>query len=172
MLEKWAPANSRIHWSSWSEPMKTDHYLLETTPRTASTCWFASYNPWHQRLLAMWWMAIPSPWRPRTTQGCCYMLPSLPGHLSKRNWSRAGLGELMAVYGPLSYKIVRVMMASSNENILRFTGLLCGEFTDPGFGVFFDLRLNKRLSKQSWGWWFETPSWSLWRHCNVEAHRC
>ena len=25
------------------------------------------------------------------------------------------------------------------------------------FGVFFDLRLNKRLSKQSWGWWFETP---------------
>ena len=34
------------------------------------------------------------------------------------------------------------------------------------FDVFFDLRLNKRLNKQSWGWWFETPSWSLWRHCN------
>ena len=32
--------------------------------------------------------------------------------------------------------------------------------------VFFDLRLNKRLSKQSWGWWFETPSRPLWRHCN------
>ena len=27
--------------------------------------------------------------------------------------------------------------------------------------------LNKRLSKHSWGWWFETPSCSLWRHCNV-----
>ena len=26
--------------------------------------------------------------------------------------------------------------------------------------------LNKRLSKQSWGWWFETPTRSLWRHCN------
>ena len=26
---------------------------------------------------------------------------------------------------------------------------------------------NKRLSKQSRGWWFETPSRSLWRHCNV-----
>ena len=25
--------------------------------------------------------------------------------------------------------------------------------------------LNKR-GKQSWGWWFETPSHSLWRHCN------
>ena len=33
--------------------------------------------------------------------------------------------------------------------------------------VFFDLRLNSRLSKQWWGWWFETPSHPLWRHCNV-----
>ena len=32
--------------------------------------------------------------------------------------------------------------------------------------VFFDLRLNKRLSKQSWGWRFKTPSRSLWRHDN------
>ena len=38
------------------------------------------------------------------------------------------------------------------------------------FDVFFDLRLNKRLSKQSWGWWFETLSCPLWRHCN--AKRC
>ena len=35
------------------------------------------------------------------------------------------------------------------------------------FDVYFDLCLNKRLSKQSWGWWFETPSCSLWRHHNV-----
>ena len=35
------------------------------------------------------------------------------------------------------------------------------------FDVFFDLRLNKRLSKQSWGWWFETPSRPLWRHRNA-----
>ena len=34
------------------------------------------------------------------------------------------------------------------------------------FHVFFDLRLNRRLSKQSRGWWSETPSRSLWRHCN------
>ena len=36
------------------------------------------------------------------------------------------------------------------------------------FGVFLDLRLNKRWSKQSWGWWFETLSCPFWRHCNVE----
>ena len=35
--------------------------------------------------------------------------------------------------------------------------------------VFFDLRPNKWLSKQSWGWWFETPSCPLRRHCNVSA---
>ena len=34
------------------------------------------------------------------------------------------------------------------------------------FDVFFDLRLKKRLSKQSWGWWFETLSRPLWRHRN------
>ena len=37
------------------------------------------------------------------------------------------------------------------------------------FDVFFDLPLNKRLSKQSLGWWFETLSRPLWRHCNVMA---
>ena len=37
------------------------------------------------------------------------------------------------------------------------------------FDVSFDLRLNKRLSKQSEGWWFETPSRPLWRHCNVSG---
>ena len=29
------------------------------------------------------------------------------------------------------------------------------------FDVSFDLRMHKQLSKQSWGWWFETPSLSL-----------
>ena len=70
------------------------------------------------------------------------------------------------------------MMTSSNGNIFRVTGHLCGEFTglrwiprtkasDAEFDVFFDLRRIKWLSKQPWGWWFETQSWSLWRHCNV-----
>ena len=36
------------------------------------------------------------------------------------------------------------------------------------FDVFFDLRLNKPLSKQSLGWWFEMPSCPLWCHSNNE----
>ena len=34
------------------------------------------------------------------------------------------------------------------------------------FDVLFDPGLNKQLGKQLWGWWFETLSCSLWRHCN------
>ena len=37
------------------------------------------------------------------------------------------------------------------------------------FDVFFDLRLNQELSKQWRRRWFEAPSRSLWRHCNVAA---
>ena len=40
------------------------------------------------------------------------------------------------------------------------------------FDVYFDLRPDKRLSKQSWGWWFETLSHSLWRHRNETVSHC
>ena len=36
-----------------------------------------------------------------------------------------------------------------------------------GFDVCFDLRLNKRLSKQSGRYWLKTPLCLLWRHCNA-----
>ena len=66
-----------------------------------------------------------------------------------------------------SIQLMLCMMTSSNGNIFRVTGPLCGEFTGPGefptqkpvtrsFDVYFDLRPDKRLSKQSLGWWFET----------------
>ena len=70
------------------------------------------------------------------------------------------------------------MMTSSNRNIFRVIGPFCwnspvtGEFPSQrpvtrNFDFFFDLRLNKRLSKQSWSWWFEMPSHPLWRHSNA-----
>ena len=40
------------------------------------------------------------------------------------------------------------------------------------FDIFIDLRLNKRLSKQSIRRWFETPSRSLWHHCNGLRYFC
>ena len=59
--------------------------------------------------------------------------------------------------------MANIMMTSSN--IFRVTATQ--KPVTRSFYVFFDLRLNERLSKESWGWWFETLSRPLWRHCNV-----
>ena len=75
------------------------------------------------------------------------------------------------------------MMTSSNGKLSALlalcvgNSLVTGEFPSQrpvagSFDVFFDLRLNKRLGEQSWGWRFETPSRSLWRHYNVLQVRC
>ena len=58
------------------------------------------------------------------------------------------------------------LLAICAENLL-----VIGEFpaqrpVTRRFEDFFDLRLNKQLSKQWWGCWFETQSCPLWRHCN------
>ena len=75
------------------------------------------------------------------------------------------------------------MISTRHDDVIKYkhfhvTGHLCGEFTGHrwiprtqrqvtrNFDVFFDLCLNKQLRKQWWGWWFETPLRSLWRHCN------
>ena len=71
------------------------------------------------------------------------------------------------------------MMTSSNGNIFHVTGSLCGEFighrwipctedSDTELWCFLCSApwMKERLSKQSRGWWFETPTCSLWCHCN------
>ena len=76
-----------------------------------------------------------------------------------------------------------LMMTSSNGNIFCVTALpfvrgpFIGELPTQrpetrSFDIFFDPLLNKRLSKQPWCWWFETPSRSLWRHCDVIKIQC
>ena len=74
------------------------------------------------------------------------------------------------------------MMTSSNGNIFRVTGHLCGEFTGPRWiprtkasdtelWCFFYLHPNKWLSKQWRGWWFETLPCPLRRHRNALLFR-
>ena len=93
---------------------------------------------------------------------------------------REALGSTMRNIGKYISHQRKLMMTSSNGNFFRVTGPLCGEFighrwipsqrpVTRSFDVFFDLRLNKRLNKQSRRRWFEAPSCSLWRHCNVRV---
>ena len=90
------------------------------------------------------------------------------------------LGPVLPIpYSP-STTLAIAMMTSSNGNIFRVTGHLCVEFTghrwipntkasDAKLRCFLWSALNKRLSKQWQGWWFETPLCSLWRHCNANT---
>ena len=65
-------------------------------------------------------------------------------------------------------------MTSSNGRTFSALQSICAG-NSPVTGVFpaqrpvtrsFDVFFDKRLNKQWWGWWFETPSRPLWRHCN------
>ena len=80
--------------------------------------------------------------------------PVLP-HICNPSISVCSTGSL--------YSASNLMTTSSNETFSALLAICAGN--SPVTGEF--LRLNKRLSKQSWGWWFETPSRSLWRQCYV-----
>ena len=93
---------------------------------------------------------------------------------STRNWVEKcyWFMELGKIPGPL-----RPWWRHQMETFSALLAICARNSTVPGefpaqrpvtrsFDVFFDLRLNKRLSKQSLGWWFETPSLLLWHHCN------
>ena len=93
-------------------------------------------------------------------------------------WKSWGFTLVPWIMGMRNCGLIFIMMASSNGNGFCVTGLcagnspVTGEFTAQrpvtrSFDTSVDLRLNKRqLSKQLWGWWFETPSRPSWRHCN------
>ena len=79
-------------------------------------------------------------------------------------------------FGPVSISWWRHQMETFSALLAICAGKspVSGEFpiqrpVTRSFDIFFDLRLNKRLSKQSWSWWFETPSCPLWRQCNVKT---
>ena len=84
------------------------------------------------------------------------------------------------VNSPHKWPVTRKMFPFDDVIMEVFSALLAicmgnspvtGEFPTQrpvmqSFDVFFDMCLNKRLSKQLWGWWFETPSCPSWCHCN------
>ena len=77
----------------------------------------------------------------------------------------------------------RSMMTSSNGSIFRVAGPLCGEFTghrrtplkkasDAELLCFlWSLWKSGWVNNRDAAWWFETPSCSLWRQCNVNVEQ-
>ena len=88
----------------------------------------------------------------------------------KPNWE-------MKYYPCRFWKDVKTWWRHQMETFSALLAICAGNSPVPGefptqrpvtrsFDVYFDMRPNKRLSKQWWGWWFETPSCPLWRHRN------
>ena len=112
---------------------------------------------------------------------------------AKNRWFESNLGKitrLVAAIKSLRFALFQVKSTGPpgcpwwRHQMETFSALLAlcagnspvtGEFPAQrpvmrSFDVFFDLRLSKRLSKQSWGWWFEMPSHPLWCHCNYYTY--
>ena len=66
----------------------------------------------------------------------------------------------------IKWKHIFALLALSEGNPPATGGFPPQRPVTRSFDVFLDMRLNKRLSKQSKRCWFETLSCSLWRHCN------
>ena len=101
---------------------------------------------------------------------------------------QSGNSLIMVLFWDIPLRFRQLRIICRNEEVLwwrhqmeTFSALLAicagnspviGEFhaqrpETRSFDVFFDLRRNKRLYKQSWGWLLETLWRPLWRHCNV-----
>ena len=95
-----------------------------------------------------------------------------PGRRLEQIWS---ISHGISIYGFIvicSWWRHQMKNFSASLALYAVNSPVTGEFpaqrpVTRSFDVFFDLRLNKRLSRQSWGWWFETPWRPLWRHCNA-----
>ena len=118
---------------------------------------------------------------------------SLDGSTPRKNWQITHMSSgLVTSWLPsvISWRLISVRVQTCllsprnpwwRHQMETFSALLAicagnspvsGEFPTQrpvtrSFDVYFDLRPDKRLSKQSLGWWFETLSHSLWRHRNA-----
>ena len=82
------------------------------------------------------------------------------------HWTTANFYERSLTWWRHQMETFSALLALCARN-----SLVIGEFPSQrpvtqSFDALYYLRLNKRLGIQSWGWWFETPSRSLWRQRN------
>ena len=129
-------------------------------------------------------------WRNLRSLEICFMVDSLQlsgsiygiiNNVDSSSWVFIGIkegkmktGQDLLTFNALSLTWWRHRIETFSALLALCAGnsLVTGEFPSQrpvtrSFNVFFDLRLNKRLSEQPRCRWSETPSRSFWRHCNV-----
>ena len=89
--------------------------------------------------------------------------PGIPGKMN---------GEVQRTRGAIhddaiKWKQLSALLAFCERDPPVIGGFPSWRLATRSFDVFFELRLNKRLGKQSKRRWFQTLSCSLWRYCNA-----
>ena len=114
----------------------------------------------------------------RVTSVYSYILTYCPDDAYMRLWTSQALVSITVcrMFGakPLFKSNILVNWTDLNEiaKICQPTKMSCVKWRLFRFrlnALTNDRYVNKRLSKQWWGWWFETPSHPLWLHCNDTA---
>ena len=130
-------------------------------------CWFSNKTPSRLAVVALGYVF---PWNNGFQWGWYY-------HSSRCIWDTRFI-IIASANVLLLNGVAPPHETSSNGNVFRVTGHLCGEFTghrwiphtqasDTELWCFlWSVREKNGWVKQSRGWWFETPSRPLWRHCN------
>ena len=126
----------------------TQQRLIETRVERCQDRVPSSHSPLHCSInhFPPDWLCI------YTSSGWIY---SLTPRICGCNMKTSSNGNIFLVTGPFVRGIHRSPVNSPHKSQWRgamMFSLICA--------------LNKRLSNQSWGWWFETPSRSSWRHCS------
>ena len=150
---------------SFANSMPDHRYILAFV-----LLWYKQYRLTMDRDLSN----VYSTWQKRTWNSPHQWAHHIPCRVHGTGGSSETTIRLFVRYRPFPFPWWRHHMDTFAASLAIYAGNspVTGEFpaqrpVTRSFDVFFDLRLNKWLSKQSWGWWFETPPHPLWRHCNV-----
>ena len=122
------------------------------------------------------WLPWPLPSHQYRMNTCLVLQVQLTVSNQETSFSRIMIPRWI-IFSQLSQRTHNTWWRHQMETFSVLLAICAGNSPVPGefpaqrpvtrsFDVFFDLRLNKLLSKQSWGWWFETLTCPLWRHRN------
>ena len=127
----------------------------------------------------LWWAALHL-----FTSLACYARQGCPGLGGRKWWGGLWMVVYFVFEAVEGWGVDHSWWRRQIESLSALLALcvgnspVTGEFPSQrpvkrSFDVSLICALNKRLSKQWWGWWFETLSRSLWRHCNgMHLHQC
>ena len=92
-----------------------------------------------------------------------------------RDWRQVQQSTWTEGVGSSHHDVIKWKQFSALLALCAENSPFTGEFPSQkpvtrSFDVFYDLRLNKQLSKQSRRRWFEMPSHPFWCHCKGSPH--